>query len=500
MIKQSSLINFGPKKALIYTRVSSEEQVENFSLGTQEEICKREASRRGYEIIEVFREEGRSAKTIIGRPELLKMLEYCQKNKKLIQAIFIYRIDRLSRQTQDYLAIRKKLFELGISIMSANEPTGTSPSEVMLETILASVAQNDNDVRSERTKNGMRARFLSGRAVNHAPLGYMHQGGYILKDPKTFDIVKRAWDLMATGTKSLNEMSIIMDGWGNKIEVNTLSRIFNNKFYMGILTSRVYPEEVKGQHTPMITEEQFYRVRAIIEGRDPSKLIIPHKTRDNTDFPLRVIVRCGKCDAPFTGAWSKGTHARYGYYFCRKRCVTKSIAIGTLDTEFKELLNKYTPTEQGIKLYCAYIQKAYKKKMAKLQKTKNAADEEIQKLQALRQVLIEKNLSGTYSDEIFREQNATIEAKIIAAQAAKNDALIDKYDIDKITAFIKAKFTNLEDTYTNSKLSPMRCLLRSIFLSGFKYQYPGCSNDTISPIYQPILKADSEPLPYGEPL
>ncbi len=107
------------KKALIYIRVSSEEQVENYSLGTQEEICKRTARIKGLEVEEVFREEGRSAKTIVGRPELIRLLDYCRKNKKEINAIIVYRIDRLSRQTEDFLAIRRKLNEYGIVIISA---------------------------------------------------------------------------------------------------------------------------------------------------------------------------------------------------------------------------------------------------------------------------------------------------------------------------------------------------------------------------------------------
>ncbi len=238
--------NIKPKQAVIYIRVSSEEQVENFSLGTQEEICRREAKFKGYEIVEVFREEGRSAKNITGRPVLINMLEYCRKNKQTISAIFVYRLDRLSRQTSDYLAIRKKLLEYNIAIASATEPTGNSPTEKLLETVLASFAQHDNDVRSERTKNGLRARFLSGLVTNHVPFGYINQGGYAIKDSQTFDTYKRAWDLMSTGTKSLREMTKIMLSW--KLQVGgpqTVQHMFRNKFYMGILASKVYPEEIK---------------------------------------------------------------------------------------------------------------------------------------------------------------------------------------------------------------------------------------------------------------
>src|SRR4029078_7919590 len=87
------------KRAIIYLRVSTEEQVDNFSLETQEDICRKEATKRGYEIIEVFREEGRSAKTISGRPVLISLLEYSRKNKNKFQAVFVYRLDRVSRQT-----------------------------------------------------------------------------------------------------------------------------------------------------------------------------------------------------------------------------------------------------------------------------------------------------------------------------------------------------------------------------------------------------------------
>jgi DNA invertase Pin-like site-specific DNA recombinase len=52
------------KKAIIYVRVSTDEQVDNFSLDTQENICKREAKQRGLQIAQTFREEGRSARTI----------------------------------------------------------------------------------------------------------------------------------------------------------------------------------------------------------------------------------------------------------------------------------------------------------------------------------------------------------------------------------------------------------------------------------------------------
>jgi site-specific DNA recombinase len=295
-------------KAVIYLRVSTEEQVENYSLGNQEEPCRKEAHNRNLEIIEVFREEGKSAKTITGRPTLIEMLQYCRKNKNEVSYVIAYRLDRISRQTADFLAIRKKLTDLGVTLLSATEPTGNSPTEKFVETMLAGFAQLDNDVRGERTKSGMRARFLAGLPAGNVPLGYLCESGYAIKDPQSFEQLSKAWQLMATGTKSLSEMSKIMTYWGVELKFNgrkvplrlqTLNRVFRNKFYAGFITSNVYPEEIRGQHAPMVTEETFYRVQAALDGRNTSiALPIAKRKVDNPDFPLRRMVKCGKCKSP----------------------------------------------------------------------------------------------------------------------------------------------------------------------------------------------------------
>ena len=125
IIKSSTEI----KRAIIYLRVSTEEQVDNFSLDTQERICKQEAQRRNIEVVHIFKEEGRSAKNITGRPVLIEALEFCRKNKRTVDALMVYRLDRLSRQTTDFLSIRKKLAECQIALISASEPTGDSPTD-----------------------------------------------------------------------------------------------------------------------------------------------------------------------------------------------------------------------------------------------------------------------------------------------------------------------------------------------------------------------------------
>lgn len=495
-------------KGVVYLRVSTEEQVDNYSLDTQQDICLKEAQRRGVEIVKIFREEGRSAKTIIGRPVLIELLEYCRKNKRTVNAVFVYRLDRMSRQTADYLAIRKKLSECIIALISATEPTGNSPTEKLVETMLAAFGQLDNDVRSERTKNGMRARFLAGLTNGTAPLGYISNSGYVVKDSKAWDKMKKAWDLIATGKQSLTEMAKIMNNWGLRqtikgkeylLRPQTVSRLFKNKFYMGLLTSACYPDEVKGQHVPMISEAQYYKVQAIIDGRNTNiKIPLVRRNRDNLDFPLRRIVKCGQCGTPFTGAWSKGKRSKHAYYFCRKRCGTPSVKAYEVDFSMVKLLELITPTNDFLEAFIALLRRTYYKRVAQLQKRKNEADTELKRLHTLRQSLIEKNLSGTYSDEIFKEQNKLIEEQIITVQISKDDTVLAKYNLESIVTFMKEKFENLGETYQESDLSQIRVLLGSIFPSGMTWSYPGYSNTEISPLFQYVQRFDTMSIPFGD--
>ena len=126
-----------------------------------------------------------------------------------------------------------------------------------------------------------------------------------------------------------------------------------------------------------------------------------------------------------------------------------------------------------------------------MQKRKEVADLELTKLYELRQALIQKNLNGTYSDEIFKEQNKLIEDQIANIQITKDDSLLEKYNLEAVVRFIKEKFANLGTTYQMSNLSQLRILLCSIFPSGMVWSYPGYYNTQISPIYQSIRMFDN---------
>src|SRR3989344_2217792 len=73
-------------KGIIYTRVSSDEQVKGMSLEFQKEDCFKYAEGKSIKVVKLFEEKGESAK-YADRPELINLLEHCRKNKDKISAL-----------------------------------------------------------------------------------------------------------------------------------------------------------------------------------------------------------------------------------------------------------------------------------------------------------------------------------------------------------------------------------------------------------------------------
>ena len=124
-------------------------------------------------VARVFTEEGESAATA-DRPQLQAMLGYCREHRGEIAAVVVYNLSRFARNTSDHLAIRLRLSEYGVGLRSVSEPIKDISTGKFFETIMAAVAQLDNDMRSDRTKAGMQMTIEKGRWPFKSVVGYLN--------------------------------------------------------------------------------------------------------------------------------------------------------------------------------------------------------------------------------------------------------------------------------------------------------------------------------------
>jgi DNA invertase Pin-like site-specific DNA recombinase len=203
--------------AVIYVRVSTKEQTENLSLPTQLRACEEYCRRQGYEVLERFHEEGESAKST-DRSQLQNLLTFCRLNKGRVHFVVVFNLTRFARDKYDHFALRSHLQSLGISLRSATEPIDDTSTGKLMEGVLAAFAQFDNDVRSDRTRAGMKAALEFGRWVFLAPIGYLNaprsMGKSLMADPERAPLVRRAFEQYATGRYTKEQLHKQARAWG----------------------------------------------------------------------------------------------------------------------------------------------------------------------------------------------------------------------------------------------------------------------------------------------
>jgi DNA invertase Pin-like site-specific DNA recombinase len=140
-------------KALLYTRVSTAMQVnDGVSLDVQERQLIAAAEFHGFAEWEVVREEGKSGKSVKGRPALQKALKDLE--SKVADALIVTRIDRLARSTSDFLNVVDCANKQGwrLILLDLNLDTSTYQGRFVV-TVMASLAEMERGIIAARQKD-----------------------------------------------------------------------------------------------------------------------------------------------------------------------------------------------------------------------------------------------------------------------------------------------------------------------------------------------------------
>jgi DNA invertase Pin-like site-specific DNA recombinase len=148
--------------ALLYARVSTQLQVnDGVSLDVQERQLRQAAELAGYTEFELVREEGRSGKSITGRPALRPALK--RLHTETPSALFVTRIDRLARSTKDFLGIidRANANKWRLVMLDLNLDTASYQGRFVV-TIMSALAEMERGIIAERQKDVHKDRRARG--------------------------------------------------------------------------------------------------------------------------------------------------------------------------------------------------------------------------------------------------------------------------------------------------------------------------------------------------
>ncbi len=178
-------------KAVIYLRVSTEEQATNgLSVENQEAKCRAYCDLYDLVPYEVITDGGKSGKNL-KRPGIQRVIELCESEQ--IEDVVVYDLSRLTRSTKDLLYLIEDVFnESGVNFHSIRENLDTrTPAGKLVLTILGAVNQMAREEISIKTKDALQHKIEQGGKVGRVRYGYRYVDGEWVENPEELKIVRR---------------------------------------------------------------------------------------------------------------------------------------------------------------------------------------------------------------------------------------------------------------------------------------------------------------------
>ena len=229
-----------PLRVTYYARVSSESDEQLNSLGNQisyyEDLIKRNSN---WTFVPGYIDEGLSGISTKKRENFNRMIDDARDDK--FDLVITKEISRFARNTLDSIQFTRQLLGCGVGVFFQNDNINTldEDSELRLS-IMSSIAQDELRKLSSRVKFGHQQAIKDKVVLGNSRIfGYVKDGGRLVIDEKQAEMVRKLFELYASGQYSMKQIETIFwkKGYrnhnGNKIAHTTMSNMIANPKYKG---------------------------------------------------------------------------------------------------------------------------------------------------------------------------------------------------------------------------------------------------------------------------
>ncbi|WP_148278303.1 recombinase family protein [Salinibacter ruber] len=153
------------RRAALYARVSTTDDRQNPE--TQLQRLRDYADRRGFSVADEYVDAASGRNT--DRPEYQRLMDDAR--QRAFDVVIVWRYDRLARSTQALISSLKEFQALGIGFISHQEQIDTTtPQGEMVFGFIASLAQFESSLISQRVKAGMQRAKEEGTRIGRPPI------------------------------------------------------------------------------------------------------------------------------------------------------------------------------------------------------------------------------------------------------------------------------------------------------------------------------------------
>lgn len=476
------------KRAGIYIRVSTEHQAkEGYSVAAQKNNLTNFSLNQGWEIFDIYADEGISGKNIKDRPEVKRMINDIKENK--IDVVVLYKFDRLTRDSRDTEDIILLVQEYGIEVFTLSGgiidvSTATGRFSIRIN---GAVAQLEREQTIERVKVAFKQKVNEGYTLASSIMCYgydrkKHEKEQVINE-KEAKIVKRIFNLYLDD-KNFTQICTILNSEKiptklsgkiikkrNSQEHHVINSIWTPKNIRLILTNPTYIGKVRyhigkmdyltleGRHKSIISKNIWNKVQLKIKKEKS----IQRTNSSKDDAYYCGILICGFCGEKMTTSRStkknkNGLKRTFVGYKCvnhaKKKCPCLGISQKKIETAFQDYID-------NIKIYDDINQIRTNKKHTENQ---NKMNKNLKILLNKKKKILDLFLFDKISMDQFEYMTKKIDKDILFFNKEINDISSQKdlkIDLTKISNNLKDHWIMLKD---NEKKEFIKNFIKKIVL------------------------------------
>ncbi|MFJ8268493.1 recombinase family protein [Peribacillus asahii] len=328
-------------KVAVYSRVSTDEQFrEGYSLDSQKENCINFIKSQGWDIHDIYVEEGFSAKNL-NRPSMQRLIEDAKNGK--FDVVVFYKLDRLVRSVSDLDKLLQIFDANNIGIRSVTEPFDTTTAMGrFLITLVAAIAQWERETISERVVVNMTKKaHLGERNGGKAPYGYRLKDGKLTIQEDEARFVKDIFNLYTSG-KGIRSIVLYLKQFGVNKDIRTIGRMLENPVYSGRLrwANNSKMEAIiteTSTHDPIVDLELFEQAQQLRAQRTTMG------KKATSPYPFSGVLKCARCGSALSGFYKKERGTKHYICVAKKNKGTCDLPIFTEKVLTKVFLESLSP-------------------------------------------------------------------------------------------------------------------------------------------------------------
>ncbi|WAJ25178.1 recombinase family protein [Lacrimispora xylanolytica] len=341
------------QRCYIYTRVSTEMQVDGYSLDAQKEEIKEYTQYKKMTIVDEYSDVG-SGKNVKGRPDFLRMINDIKEGKDKVDFVLVFKLSRFGRNAADVLGTLQIIQDYGVNLISvADNIDSSQDGGKLMISVLSAVSEIERENILVQTMEGRKQKAREGKwNGGFAPYGYKLENGELVIAKDEVKVVEVIYDKFTSTNMGINAVASYLNnnGYKKKKRQNGTLDAFSASFVKAVIDNPVYcgklaygrrkNEKIQGERNQfhIVKQKEFPVYDGIHEAivseeiwqaaQEKRKITgFKHEKRYSLEHAhiLSGILKCPNCGAPMYGNVNRkkkkdGTYYRdYFYYACKHR-------------------------------------------------------------------------------------------------------------------------------------------------------------------------------------